>query len=354
MTKIIGNEDTLSQITIAGKSAIARNKAIPHMLLSGAAGCGKTTTARFVASRIGSDFINLSYDAIKKRSDVVSLIHQLDATGYDKYGVKVDRIRPTVIFIDEIHGLGLVAQEYLGILMEELKVSAPVNEIRRGAPANRNIEGIKGVENESADMWAPEFTLIGATTNDGKLSKPFRDRFKLRFVFTPYPLDKAGEIVEVHAERLGIQIDERAVYEIAKRGRGVPRILVTLLERCQDIAIVSNSDVVTYEVTKNTFERLGVDNNGLTRTDIELLKALNEVGEPVGLENLAVRLNESQKVLSETLEPYLIQQGLIVRLSRGRKITEKGIEYLSEHGHIGDQEEKDVVHVLTPGLDRRL
>lgn len=354
MTKIIGNEETLSQITIAGKSATARNKAIPHMLLSGAAGCGKTTTARFVANKIGSDFINLSYDTIKKRSDVVSLIHQLDRTGFDDYGVKVDKIRPTVIFIDEIHGLSIIAQEHLGILMEELKISAPVNEIKRGSPANRNIGGIKGLKNENADMWSPAFTLIGATTNDGKLSKPFRDRFKLRFVFSPYPLDKAGEIVKTHAERLGIQIDEKAIYEIAKRGRGVPRILVTLLERCQDISIVYGSDSITYEVTRNTFDRLGIDKQGLTKTDIALLKALNELSEPVGLENLAVRLNESQKVLSESLEPYLIQQGLIIRLSRGRKITEKGVEYLTKHGHIGPQEDKEMVHVLAPGLDRRL
>lgn len=352
--RIIGNEETLSQIKISAESARRRNKSFPHMLLSGAAGCGKTTTARLVAHQLGSDFINLSYDAIKKRSDLIPFIHQLSTIGYDKYGVKEGQISPTVVFIDEIHGLGMVAQEQLGILMEEFKISAPANEIRNGSPHNMDIKGIQSIGKESAEMWSPEFTLIGATTNDGKLSKPFRDRFKLRFIFEPYPIDQAQEIVKVHARRLGIIIEDKAAYEIAKRGRGIPRILVRLLERCQDVAVVSGVDDISYEISRNAFYKLGIDSNGLTRTDIALLKALEEIGEPVGLENLAVRLNESQKVLSETVEPYLIQEGYIVRLSKGRKITQKGVEYLSENGHTESKEGRKVMHVLTPGIDRRL
>jgi Holliday junction DNA helicase RuvB len=351
----IGNEDTLEQISIALRSAIAENRPLPHMLMSGAAGCGKTSTARYIAELTGTNFLSIACDSIKNRTDVIPIAKQLDKTGYDKHGRKVKGscTRPSIVFIDEIHQLSLSGQEHLGILMEEWHV--PINGQEaiklQSVPASKLSEldyftiGLK--------YWAPEFTLIGATTNDGKLSKPFRDRFKMRFVFQPYSLDDSMEIVKFHADRLKVKIEESGAMEIAKRGRGVPRVLVSLLERCRDVLVTAKRDQIDNIVARTTFINLQIDSTGLTLTDIEILKTLYEAGEPVGLENLAVRLNESQKVLSETIEPYLIQRGLIMRGTKGRTITEKGRLYLSDKGHIKPVEEVER-YALPPDFDRGL
>jgi len=334
--KLIGNEDIIGQINIAITSARQQNRSIPHMLLSGAAGCGKTSTAKYIAEFTGSNLIVASADSAKKREDVLYIIDQLNHNGYDKYGRKISTISPSIVFIDEVHNVPLPGQEHLGIIMEEWYLPVTKRE------AHVDAKNVKFRSN--AIRWSPEFTLIGATTNDGKLSKPFRDRFKLRFLFSPYTEKESHDIVMVHAKRLGIQVDTAAATEISKRGRGVPRVLVSLLERCRDTAVASNQFVkhnsltvihhVTKEVAIVTFHNLGIDNTGLTVTDINILKALYESEDAVGLDNLAVRLNESTKVLSETVEPYLIQRGLIIRTGKGRKITDAGIQYLMENGHI--------------------
>jgi len=335
--ELIGNKDIIGQINIAIMSARKQNRSIPHMLLSGAAGCGKTSTAKYIARLTGANLITIAADSVKKREDVLSIIGQINHHGYDGYGRKVSNIRPSIVFIDEIHNVPLSGQEHAGIVMEEWYLPVTKRE------AMVDPKSIK--TRNDAIRWSPEFTLIGATTNDGKLSKPFKDRFKMRFLFSPYSLEESVQIVRSHATRLGIIInDEEAALEIAKRGRGVPRILVTLLERCRDTSsaleyksgLCKGSDLieVTREIALVTFDNLSIDITGLTVTDINILKVLHETDGAVGLENLAIRLNESPKVLSETVEPYLIQRGLIDRTGKGRKITDKGLQYLIEHGHI--------------------
>jgi Holliday junction DNA helicase RuvB len=326
--KLVGNIDILSQINIAIKSAYEQNRPIPHMLFSGAAGCGKTSTARYVAEITECKFITVSRDAIKDRSDILPLVESLDRTGYNEYGRKVGQTRPSIVFIDEIHGLSLSGQEHLGVLMEEWYVPVTNREVRHD-PAGKFTSSI-----EDKVRWSPSFTLIGATTNDGKLSKPFRDRFKMRFIFTPYSFEESQQIAFVHADRLKTKITKEAAIEIAKRGRGVPRVIVGLLERCRDMAIAFRKEAVDHAVTIATFNELQIDETGLNSVDVKILKALHEIDDPVGLESLAVRLNESTKVLSETIEPYLIQRGLLIRGSRGRRITDKGRRYLYEKGHI--------------------
>jgi len=332
--KIIGNKDIIMQINIAMKSAYEENRSLPHLLLSGAAGCGKTTTARYIASLTNAKFINVSYDAIKTRKDVLRLMKQFDHTGYDKYGSKLGKeqhIRPSIVFIDEIHGLSVAAQEYLGILMEEWVIPISAKDAKVDFR----------MSNEDVMRWCPQFTLIGATTNDGKLTKPFRDRFKLRFVFTPYNLEDSINIVLEHANSLNINITKEGAEEIAKRGRGVGRILVRLLERCRDVMVAFDQPELNKELAIVTFDKLGIDAHGLTSTDVKLLLFLHTVADPVGLENLSVHLNESPKVLSETIEPYLIQQGFILRSGRGRKITSHGKRYLLEQGHLTDAAEPE-------------
>lgn len=324
---LIGNNGIWQQLSIAMHSAVKQNRALPHILLAGAAGCGKTSTAKQIAKILKTDFKAIACDSLKQRRDVLKLAAQLNRQGYDRDGNKVSYIRPTVIFIDEIHGLSVQAQEMLGILMEEFYLPLTQDDLRIIKFANKKVK-------QEMIFKCPEFTLIGATTNDGKLTKPFRDRFKLRFLFQTYNIEEAKEIVKVHAKRLEIPIEEKAVEAIAKRGRGVPRILVSLLERCRDFVIASHQAKITYESASVVFELAGIDDNGLTKTDIDLMKILYEINAPIGLENLATILHESPKVLSETVEPYLIQQGLIIRGKRGREITEKGIEYLAQKGII--------------------
>jgi len=236
-----------------------------------------------------------------------------------------------------VHNVPLSGQEHMGIVMEEWYLPVTKREAQVDA---KNVK-----DRGDAIRWSPEFTLIGATTNDGKLSKPFRDRFKLRFLFNTYSEKESNDIVLVHAKRLGIQVESDAVSVIAQRGRGVPRILVRLLERCRDTAVATGAcdtnrngdnwnERVTKEIALVTFDNLGIDKTGLAATDINILRALHESEDAVGLDNLAVLLNESPKVLSETVEPYLIQRGFVNRTGKGRKITDKGLQYLIENGYI--------------------
>ncbi|MBW2647864.1 MAG: AAA family ATPase [Deltaproteobacteria bacterium] len=335
--KLIGNANIIGQINIAILAAREQNRPIPHMLLSGAAGCGKTSTARYIAELTGSDLIMASADSVKSREDVLSIIGQMNHRGYDKYGRKISTTQPSIVFIDEVHNVPISGQEHMGIVMEEWYLPVTKRE------ANVDAKNVKNRDN--AIRWSPEFTLIGATTNDGDLSKPFRDRFKLRFLFSTYSLDDSMLIAKEHAMHLDIILDDNnAAMEIAKRGRGVPRTIVSLLERCRDTALACKDDPgswkdvdmveVNHAITVVTFDNLGIDKTGLTKTDINILKALYESVDAVGLDNLAVLLNESTKVLSEAVEPYLIQRGLIIRTGKGRKITDKGLQYLMENGYI--------------------
>lgn len=337
--KLIGNIDILSQIRIAIKSANEQNRSIPHMLFTGAAGCGKTSTARYIASVTSGNFLTVSRDAIKDRADLLPIVEEFDRTGHNEYGRKTGQIQPTIMFIDEIHGLSLSGQEHLGVLMEEWYVPVTNREIEVDP-----MDKFSSSE-ENKIRWSPEFTLIGATTNDGKLSKPYRDRFKLRFVFAPYNLEESKEIVLVHAERLKAKITDGAALEIAKRGRGVPRVIVKLLERCRDLAVAYKKAEINEVVAVVMFNELHIDETGLDNTDVKILMALYEIDEPVGLDNLAVKLNESTKVLSETVEPYLIQRGFVIRGSRGRRITDEGRKYLSIKGHIKLKQAKKYVDI---------
>jgi len=342
--ELIGNRDIMNQITISLKAGQEMHRSFPHTLLTGAAGCGKTSIAKHLARLAGSLFISLACDSLKERFDAALLIQRLDRVGYSDLGniENPEIIRPTIVFIDEIHNLSLSAQEHLGIVMEEWVLPITVKEAQ--------VLKVK-VNKDNPLYWAPQFTLIGATTNDGRLSKPFRDRFKLRFVFTPYSLEESIQIVFLHAKRLEVGIDEHGALEIAKRGRGVPRILVSLLERCRDASIAMHQEYIGKEAAVVAFFKMGIDASGLTKTDTDLLKTLYKIGDPVGLDNLATILNESPKVLSEAMEPYLIQSGLMLRSAKGRTITEEGREYLADKGYI-EKESKYERIAMSETFDR--
>jgi len=319
--KYIGNKDIKSQVRVGHQSAKHRNDAMPHMLFAGAAGCGKTTLAKEVAKNSEYKFLPVLPEALDTYNHILDVMEMLDHSGYDEHGNRISTIRPTIIFVDEIHRLGSKTQEIMGIAMENFHIESEI----RGRV-----------------YWLPRFTMVGATTDDGVLTKPFRDRFKFRFPFKPYTMEEIIDIIKVHAERLQVELTGKATRHIAQRGRGIPRTVVGYLERCRDMALDAESTLVTSNIVEETFKQLHIDPDGLTEVEVEILRALYEARGAVGLEGLAIRVNENMKTLRHSAEPYLIQKGLIIVSGRGRKITEAGVKHLERNGYVGRQKIKKV------------
>ncbi len=314
---IIGNDSIKLQLRIASKASSMRNTSTPHVLCAGAAGCGKTTIAKALVANINSELIKVPAEALKKTEDIIQIVEQLNADGYDRNGKIVGDINPSVVFIDEIHKMPLAGQEILGIAAEEWHISH------------------KDKYTGEIIRWGvPRFTLIGATTLEGLLSKPFRDRFKLIFYFSTYTHEESIKIVLMHAKLKDEKITTEGAVEIAKRGRGVPRILVGLLDNCINSNVVLRKETIDANSAVATFEIMGIDASGLSKEDISVLKALYEAGTPVGIDTLSILTNVSPQTIMNAKEPYLLQQGLIIRTGRGRALTRKGREYLIENKYI--------------------
>ena len=311
--EFIGHQNTKDRIKVAVNSADKRNTAIPHMLLTGAAGCGKTTTARWLATMGGYEFLPASPLELKTKKNVYDLLGKMNIVGYNEKGDRISKVKPTIIFFDEVHQLPVIGQEILGLAMERFILEADM--------PNKLI-------------WLPYFTIVGATTDDGQLTKPFRERFKLRFIYEPYKAKDMYEIVRFHAIKNKLPITDGAIKNIIRRSRGVPRMMVGYLEIIRDIMISDNVSMITEDLVDFAFDIIGIDGTGLTKVEIKILKSLLAANTAIGLDNLAITTNESPKTISQTLEPFLIRRGLIVRTGKGRTITEKGIKYLEENGHL--------------------
>lgn len=308
MKQLIGHEKTKRQIIIAAQSAMKRNKAIPHILFTGAAGCGKTSMAMYLANKFGLPFLSTTPNEVKDYKSVIAVLEKLDHKAYDRKGNRIGKITPTLLFFDEIHNLPLKGQELLGLAMEKFVMDS-------------------GKSNKY--YWVPFFTLIGATTIAGKLSKPFLNRFKMDFIFEPYPLNEMVEIVKVHADRLGIKLSTIGIQSIAKRGRGIPRTVVGYTERVRDKMVAIDSKWATPYLIKNVFEDMGIDEEGLTSTELKILKILLNSDIPVSLDNLSIITEEDRKTIKDYAEPFLIRKGFILISGQGRILTEKGRKYIS-------------------------
>lgn len=317
LTDLIGNENIKIQLAIAGKAALINNAAIPHTLFAGSAGCGKTSTARALSANQDCDILLTPPEGLKTTNDIADVLKKLCVDGYDYEGNKIGKTRPTIIFLDEIHKMPLGGQEALGIAMEEKYI------------ATRN-----KYTGQTSHIRLPDFTVIGATTILGKLSKPFCDRFRLSFHFEPYSFEDSLLIVKKQAEIRNIKINEEAVKDIALRSRGVPRTMVTFLERAKDSIVITGRDEITEVVTNAVFALANIDDSGLDKNDLKILETLYTIGMPIGIDTLSVILDESTTTVQNSREPYLIQRGLLIRTGRGRMITEKGIKYLMESGRI--------------------
>jgi Holliday junction DNA helicase RuvB len=241
--EIIGHENMKKQLEVAIQAAKKRNMALPHMLFSGAAGCGKTSSANYIADKVEASFLSVVPNDLKDYGSVIKIVDQLNHESYDSLGNRIGIIKPTVVFLDEVHNLPIKGQELLGLAMERFMIEA---------------------SKPNKYHWIPFFTLIGATTLAGKLSKPFRDRFKMIFNFQPYNITDMHKIVRYHANRLNVKCTPSGVMEVAKRSRGTPRVAVGYVERIRDRMLAVDIKIATSGLIKDVFEEMGVDEEGLT------------------------------------------------------------------------------------------
>lgn len=309
---LIGHEKTKEQLEIASLSAKKLNLAPPHILFAGAPGCGKTSMAKYLAETGDYLFLTAQPNDMKDYDSVVRIFQLMDHSNYNERGDRIGIVRPSVVFLDEIHNMPLKGQEIFGIAMENFMLEA---------------------KKSGMGVWLPYFTLVGATTKAGKLSKPFLDRFKLKFTFQPYDPPEMRKIVSFHAKRLGVRISLLGIDGIAKRSRGTPRLAVGFIERVRDKALALGSSFATSVLVENVFEDLGIDEEGLTQTDLKILKALFEAKQPVGLDNLSIITEEDSKTISDSAEPFLVRKGFILKTGKGRIISQKGTDYIQQQGH---------------------
>lgn len=297
----IGQEDVKENIRVFVEAAKMRNEPLDHVLLYGPPGLGKTTLAFIIAHELGTNIKTASGPSIEKSGDLAAILSSLEPGD--------------VLFIDEIHRMPRYIEEILYPAMEDFSLDIIV-----GSEGNsRNIK-----------IDLPPFTLVGATTRAGDLSAPLRDRFGITSKLQFYTVSELTDIIKRTARVLGVELDNSAAIELAKRSRGTPRIANRLFKRVRDFALVKGNGKVDLAITEEALERLKVDKMGLDNTDHELLLAIIEKfnGGPVGVEALSSSIGEEVTTIEDVYEPYLLQTGLLKRTSRGRIATDKAYEIL--------------------------
>ena len=297
----VGKEQLRDNLRVFIDAAISRREALDHILLFGPPGLGKTTLAQIVARELGVEFHVTSGPVIQRAADLVALLSKLGPR--------------EVLFIDEIHRLPPAAEEYLYPAMEDYQIDLVIGQ----GPGARSIR-----------YRIEPFTLIGATTRSGLITRPLRERFgiPLRLVF--YEPAELGIIVSRAARVLGIDLRPDGAAEIAQRARGTPRVAIRLLRRIRDFAGVTGLTQVDADAADASLGRLDVDRRGLDAMDRRYLRCIaeNYAGGPVGVETLAAAIGDERDVIEEVIEPYLIQEGFVQRTPRGRMLTALSFRHL--------------------------
>ena len=300
LDEYIGQENVKKNLKVFIEAAKIRKEPLDHVLFYGPPGLGKTTLASIISKEMNSNLKVTSGPVIEKPGDLASILTSLE-----------DR---EILFIDEIHRLSRTVEEILYSAMEDYCLDIIIG---------------KGPQSKSIRIDLSKFTLVGATTRLGLLTSPLRDRFGVILAMDYYTNEELKKIITRSSKILNVDVTDEAALEIAKRSRGTPRIANRLLRRIRDFAQVNNTNVVDILLAKESLEVLEVDEMGLDKIDKKILNAIiyNFNGGPVGVETIAHFLSEELNTLEDVYEPFLIQQGFLVRTPRGRVATEKAYSY---------------------------
>ena len=301
LAEFVGQAAAKDNLQVFIESAKSRGEAMDHVLFFGPPGLGKTTLAQIVARELGVGFRATSGPVIAKSGDLAALLTNLEAGD--------------VLFIDEIHRLNPVVEEVLYPAMEDRALDLIIGE----GPSARSVR-----------IDLPPFTLVGATTRQGLLTTPLRDRFGIPVRLNFYTVEELEHVITRGAQLLGIGMEREGAREIARRARGTPRVAGRLLRRVRDFAHVAGNGTVTRAIADDALTRLEVDSLGLDAQDRRYLRMISDIykGGPVGVETLAAGLSEPRDTIEEVIEPYLIQLGLVARTARGRCLNDRGWQHL--------------------------
>ena len=305
-----GQDELKENLKIYIDAAKNRGEALDHIFLQGPPGLGKTTLASIIANEMGADIKLTSATALDKPKDLVGILTNLS--------------KGSILFIDEIHGLKKSMEETLFVAMEDYKIDWVIGQ----GPAARTMK-----------IDLEPFTLIGATTRTGAVSKPLENRFGIPVKIDLYSPEELSLIIKRSSRILNTKITDDAVSAIARCSRGTPRIANRILRRVRDIAEVKGNGTITREMAGLGLEKLGIDGYGLDKTDREILRVIIDIynGGPVGLEALAASINDSSDTIEVYYEPYLMRQGYLKRTTRGRCVTQKAYEVLGKKDRYADQ-----------------
>jgi Holliday junction DNA helicase RuvB len=301
LAEFIGQARVKDSLDIAIKAALGREEPLDHVLFHGPPGLGKTTLAELMARELGANLHATSGPALEKPGDLVGPLTNLRAGD--------------ILFIDEIHRLRPIIEEFLYPAMEDYKIDIRLSD---------------GPKAQTITMPIERFTLVGATTRFGLLTAPLRARFGLALRLDFYPVNEIEEIVRRTGEVMNVEIDEGGTGELARRSRGTPRIAIRLLRRVRDYAQVRANGVITHDVARDALKLLEVDQFGLDGLDVIILRTIIEKfeGGPVGIASLAAAIGEDAETIEEAYEPFLVQSGLVQRTARGRSATPAAYRHL--------------------------